>query len=784
MVKRSLINTDLGTSTKEYAFIDHIKGGTQFGGPNTSATWKSGATWMTVIDADGWSTDSTTTKTRSAGGITVPSSANFSGPYTLDGQGSGRIALANGTWTLESSSGVTQVSNGKYDVVDSGSGWTMQLTYSGSRQTLGVNIDRNDPSGTGAYIRNVRFYRTEDGADLAAGKVFRTAYKQSLADLNPSAIRFMNWTGANAAKNMRFENRTKPNYAQWTASNYNWVASLAYEETTGTNQYSLAAVTGTPASMQHGEIATCRIGNAMVRGGVKTVSAITKANPGVVTATAHGFQTGDKIVHNISSGMTQLHFVPCTITVTDADTYSIGIDTTSFGTFTSGTANQYITLQVGSGNDRVDYPVVFGTGLTPASNFGNTYIAAGDYKTFYFDKTLAAKADTSGNWSYGVWIFDGSGPAPDKGHSGGTPIEVCTALVNELMAMTRSDGGEVGPIDMWVTVPHMALLSMDPDYSAASNFAIGMVDVALNGANGYAGLDSRCKLYVEYSNETWNTAGGFDQASYIARRGYLRWPASGQTDYSSMTALRSMIMVQDILGASQNFPRSRLKFVLAGQGTVGVSGLNTARMDGTSYVLTDPLNAGGVTPISLHDYFAWAAYFVIGGTWESTNLATIVASWVSHAGDPVAQEADCASYVAGFENTGTSGNETVYRYRDVLLPAYASGLVSRGKTTIMYEGGWDRAISGSTDQQNFLTAVKRSTAWAQKLRGFFDAFDSTAGADLPADYIQTNARWGHTSPDSYGNAVGDVEWSGLDNAWLYASLRNRGLKRKSLVVTN
>jgi hypothetical protein len=104
----------------------------------------------------------------------------------------------------------------------------------------------------------------------------------------------------------------------------------------------------------------------------------------------------------------------------------------------------------------------------------------------------------------------------------------------------------------------------------------------------------------------------------------------------------------------------------------------------------------------------------------------------------------------------------------------------------MYEGGWNRdnVSGGATDTNNFLSAVKKSNAWAQKLRGFFDTFDATAGADAPADYIQTSARWGHVSPDSYASAVNNVEWSGLDFAWVNAGLRNRNLKRKRLMVSN
>jgi hypothetical protein len=617
-----------------------------------------------------------------------------------------------------------------------------------------------------------------------------------LADWNPSAIRFMNWTGCNEAKNMRFENRTKPSYAQWSAQNYNWVASLPYGETTGTNQYSLSAVTGTPASMQHGETVTCRIGNTMTRcgSGKITVTGITKQNPGVVTATAHGFNTGDIIVHVINGGMTQLGYIPCTITVLDANTYSIGIDTTSFSTFTAGTASQYISLQVGSGGDRTKatgalyngYPVIFPNGTSPASTSGNSNITSGDYKTFYFDKTVAAQADASGTLIYGAWIGGDSGP--DLGHAGGAPLEGCVALINELMQMTRTDGGSVGPIDLWVTIPHMALLSMDPDYSAASNFAIGTVDVCLNGANGYSGLNSSCKLYVEHSNETWNFGGGFRQTNYLNRRGFLRWPSVGTTDIVTMHCLRSMIMVQDILGASQNFPRNRLKFILAGQGTqaMTVSGLNQLRMDGNTQLLTDPLNVGGVTPMSVHDSYAWAAYIVASAAFDTANLATLTTSWIGHAGDPVAQEADCASYVVGLENAGvtSAGNETLYRYRESILPAFATGCSSRGgKTTLMYEGGWDRSVSGgSTNQNNFIKAVKRSRAWAKALKTLHDKFDATSSADAPADYIVLNSRWGHTSPDSYGATPNGVEWSGLDLAWKLLGLRNCS-KRQIVVNT-
>lgn len=66
------------------------------------------------------------------------------------------------------------------------------------------------------------------------------------------------------------------------------------------------------------------------------ISAITKANPGVVTDNGHGYTTGDRVYLASIGGMTQLNGRYVTVTVTGANTYSIGIDTTGFTTYTSG----------------------------------------------------------------------------------------------------------------------------------------------------------------------------------------------------------------------------------------------------------------------------------------------------------------------------------------------------------------------------------------------------------------------------------------------------------------
>jgi hypothetical protein len=758
------------------------------------------------------------------------------------GNGEVRLVVSSASWTFQpgKSRNATQVSPDRWKTTF-GSDTYVVLSFTGPAQLFPLIILATDPARTGARLRGLQFYRLDDEADLLAGKVYRAPYKRSLVDFCPSAIRFVDWVGGNNSRITRFERRARPDYAAFGGKS-DWVASLPYGEAIGINQYSLERIDGMPGSPVHGEIVTCRLASGMARAGAKKVTAISNSNPGRVTAPSHGFADGDVIAHQFEPGvLPKLHFLPCTITVIDADTYSIGVDTTTFGSLKAQAfANQFITLDVGR---RGAFPVVFPIPYRLASHYGSGYIAKGDYKTFIFDKTVAAQTDGNGNFVYGVWMFNDLGA--NNGHAGGIPLELCTALVNEVNEMTP-----VRPVSMWLNIPHLALCSMDPDFSDEASWGIQSVKTILNGANGFAGLTSSAELLVEYSNETWNSGGSaFSQTYYLAYRGHLRWPTCGTADYASMAALRSVVNVEDIKGSRYASPR--IRFVLAGQGTLGASGMNQLRMDGTAHLLKDPLNVWGPTvpPMAHHDYFAFAGYFLPSAKFDASNLAVLTAKWVAAAGNPAMQEAVCAAYVNGIVDPAVGGSETVDRYSLELLPAYVSKLRRYGKSVIMYEGGWDRAIkpitfgnlvsasipyaigaidgqsniisgvksgyatavapgdfilgygippdttvqsaSGTTiilsanttrrlaiaqfvafaPEQMFLLAVKRSQAWAAAMLRYFSKFGS--GSGMPADYVQSDLRWGHSFPSTYGFA--DSEWSDLDLLWGKEGERNRAL---------
>lgn len=71
-----------------------------------------------------------------------------------------------------------------------------------------------------------------------------------------------------------------------------------------------------------------------------SITSITKANPGVVTKTAHGYVDGDLLYLEVL-GMSQLNEKVVRVANKTDDTYELeGIDTTSFDTFTSGTSQE------------------------------------------------------------------------------------------------------------------------------------------------------------------------------------------------------------------------------------------------------------------------------------------------------------------------------------------------------------------------------------------------------------------------------------------------------------
>lgn len=95
--------------------------------------------------------------------------------------------------------------------------------------------------------------------------------------------------------------------------------------------------------------------------GAKTLTAITKASPGVVSSTSHGYSNGDYVLLEVL-GMWQVNNRVFRVSSVAADAFTLeGEDTTDYDAFTSGTAKK----------------ITFGTSITTAKTVNNT---GGEYE--------------------------------------------------------------------------------------------------------------------------------------------------------------------------------------------------------------------------------------------------------------------------------------------------------------------------------------------------------------------------------------------------------------------
>lgn len=106
----------------------------------------------------------------------------------------------------------------------------------------------------------------------------------------------------------------------------------------------------------------------------KTLTAITKASPGVVTSTAHGYANGDYILLTVQ-GMRQVDGRVFRVAGVTTDTFQLeGEDTASYDSFSSGTAQK----------------ITFGTSVTTATGLS---ASGGDYD-FIDTTTIHSNAKT------------------------------------------------------------------------------------------------------------------------------------------------------------------------------------------------------------------------------------------------------------------------------------------------------------------------------------------------------------------------------------------------------
>lgn len=570
-----------------------------------------------------------------------------------------------------------------------------------------------------------------------------------------------------------------------------------------------------------------------------TISSLTGTFNGTITLSAGSSQitVGTSNINVASYGMYNLHLFPTTITVLSTYTYSIqsasggssNIDTTNFGPFIGGSAEQYVSLQVGSGNNRIAYPCVFADSLTPASFFGD-YIGNNAYKTWYFDKAISAISDGAGNAVTGAWMFSVTPNQQSIGAGMDFPIEAGVALINELNAM-----GPAHTIGMYWNAPAWGLSAVDPDYSSNSDWMVNAVDVIMNpnstarssgyAALGYSGANSSVQvnqpnLYIEYSNEFWS--GTNDAPSWASNRSNQRW-GTGHIPYSyqDMKSLRQVQWARSVTATSGAW-LPRTKYLMGLWNDVGMSSggdfggnYNQAfggavkpipTITGDFYTNDTLVTTGGWgTPISNLHGMVSAPYLDPASSYTGTSSGTGTftddsamfngVNNSSNGGGNYTGAANQSQAITNFVASIKSGPDGSDHFLSTQLTQFSSFMTPIGKMVAQYEGGnnWEAKLNGNlgghtlTQADNtFSIAVINSSQYGALQTNFFNSFCAISSqCFMPSMYTWIGAgtssnpvqRWAQTSPDAYG-ATG-IEGGGLTaisgNVWNSLGARNQAL---------
>ena len=196
-----------------------------------------------------------------------------------------------------------------------------------------------------------------------------------------------------------------------------------------------------------------RNGAQVLNATAKTITAATKASPGVLTSNSHGFSNGDEIFIASVGGMTELNgrnyrvANSTTNTFTLTDLFGAAINTTSFTTYTSGgTATEIFELAT-------PYPEAKVPDVRFVQSADTMYFVHPEYAI----RTLT-RSDHN-NWSFATPSIGGS-PSPALNTSGNYPSVVTFFEQRLVYASTAAN-----PQTIW--------FSKNADYN---NFTVGTGD--------------------------------------------------------------------------------------------------------------------------------------------------------------------------------------------------------------------------------------------------------------------------------------------------------------------
>lgn len=319
----------------------------------------------------------------------------------------------------------------------------------------------------------------------------------------------------------------------------------------------------------------------------------------------------------------------------------------------------------------------------------------------------------------------------------GTPVEIMVELANQTNT------------DPWFTMPHMAT----DQY--VQNFAEYVRD----------NLDPDLDIYIEYSNETWNTT--FEQAEYVQNQGRLEWSDSIESDltlgrdwFGKRTA--EITQIWDDVFATDN---DRI---------IGVLGAQAA----WTFTAERPLEYIESTGLTLEeagiDTIAIAPYF--GNYLGNPNNESEVESWTEETDgglDSLFQELTEGGVLTAKEGTPEDGALTL-AYRNI--EDYVDLAEEEGLDLIAYEGGQHLVglgeVENNEDITNLFIAANRDPRMGELYEEYLETWNNLGGGLFVHYYdVQQSSKsgsWGaleYLDQDSspkydalidYANSSGDI----------------------------
>jgi hypothetical protein len=269
------------------------------------------------------------------------------------------------------------------------------------------------------------------------------------------------------------------------------------------------------------------------------------------------------------------------------------------------------------------------------------------------------------------------------GTTKGGPIETAIQLANAVSA------------DAWLNIPAMV----------DNNYITQMATLV------HSQLGSAQKVYLEYSNETWNYS--FSQAAWIQAQGQAEWPSfTGSTfqlnrDWYGQRVAQMCDIWKSVWGADAN----RVVCVLAAQSNDGSGYTATESLNCPLWTAGAPCSSHGIGAVAIAPYFGGA----VPSAWTSQSdggLASLFASLTSQ-NDPSIPAGGWLGSASGFE------------------ALYASVLAPYKLPMLAYEGGQSfegfPTYSNGSAMVNLFAAANRDPRMGTAYTAYLNQWKANGG---------------------------------------------------------